>query len=52
MLLAQSAILRFSPVVFDPIAVMLSSIFYHTLGTDKKKVLNQKITTVELSARI
>jgi hypothetical protein len=39
LLLAQSAIFLFKPVVWAPIAVILSSIFYHTLGTVEKIVL-------------
>jgi len=37
-LLAQSAIFLFRPVVSCPIAVSFSYIFYHTLGTVQKKV--------------
>ena len=39
-LLAQSAIFLFKPVVSWPRAVSFSSIFYQTLGTVTKKVLN------------
>lgn len=37
--LAQSAILRLSPVVCAPMAAIFSSIFSHTRGTAMKSVL-------------
>jgi hypothetical protein len=42
---AQLAILLLSPVVWEARAVILSSIFSQTLGTEKRKVLYEgKVT--------